>query len=46
MSMMDWTLHLPAICKVKTTNLSLEYLILGLHLPAICKVKTTSEECQ
>ena len=34
-------LHLPAVCKVKTTTLFLFIFKFMLHLPAVCKVKTT-----
>ena len=35
-------LHLPAICKVKTTYSQVQRQKCWLHLPAICKVKTTT----
>ncbi len=38
-----YLLHLPAICKVKTTRVMKENETTQLHLPAICKVKTTNE---
>ena len=34
-------LHLPAVCKVKTTVNSIHFMLKPLHLPAVCKVKTT-----
>ena len=34
-------LHLPAVCKVKTTKKKLPVTTMLLHLPAVCKVKTT-----
>ena len=34
-------LHLPAVCKVKTTVYSIKHNAVWLHLPAVCKVKTT-----
>ena len=34
-------LHLPAVCKVKTTFLFVRCIFTELHLPAVCKVKTT-----
>ena len=34
-------LHLPAVCKVKTTLLHRNRMNVTLHLPAVCKVKTT-----
>ena len=36
------TLHLPAVCKVKTTVAVGENFVFELHLPAVCKVKTTT----
>ena len=35
-------LHLPAVCKVKTTISVYFFLVISLHLPAVCKVKTTN----
>ena len=35
-------LHLPAVCKVKTTFLYILSFSSKLHLPAVCKVKTTA----
>ena len=34
-------LHLPAVCKVKTTAVIYFVTLNVLHLPAVCKVKTT-----
>ena len=34
-------LHLPAVCKVKTTVKVVSMNSQPLHLPAVCKVKTT-----
>ena len=39
----SYQLHLPAVCKVKTTLYILGSTYYRLHLPAICKVKTTNE---
>ena len=37
-------LHLPVVCKVKTTVNSIHFMLKPLHLPAVCKVKTTNED--
>lgn len=34
-------LHLPAVCKVKTTHTLGKSSFSELHLPAVCKVQTT-----
>ena len=34
-------LHLPAVCKVKTTNIGEVTPLILLHLPAVCKAQTT-----
>ena len=39
----SYQLHLPAVCKVKTTKTMKKSNVYLLHLPAICKVKTTNE---
>ena len=39
-------LHLPAVCKVKTTHDNYNRMKAVLHLPAVCKVKTTFEYVQ
>ena len=38
-------LHLPAVCKVKTTGEGSAVRARLLHLPAVCKVKTTQILC-
>ena len=34
-------LYLPAVCKVKTTIITILFRTVKLYLPAVCKVKTT-----